>query len=102
MAASDHLENVVASSGDFVANGNLIFSAGNGFLKLLLARAEERYTGQGWNSLGEADQLLQLYFKYFRRSCSTDRGNYGLLQGWAPDRATNNWASHKLLEFDSF
>ena len=52
MAASDHLENVVASSGDFVANGNLIFSAGNGFLKLLLARAEERYTGQGWNSLG--------------------------------------------------
>ena len=52
VAASDKLENVVASSGDFVANGNLIFSAGNGFLKLLLSRAEERYTGQGWNSLG--------------------------------------------------
>ena len=47
VAASDHLENVVASSGDFVANGNLIFSAGNGFPDLLLARAEERYTGQG-------------------------------------------------------
>ena len=53
VAPSDHLENVVASSGDFVANGNLIFSPGNGFLRLLLARAEERYTGQGWNSLGK-------------------------------------------------
>ena len=31
VAASDKLENVVASSGDFVANGNLIFSPGNGF-----------------------------------------------------------------------
>ena len=64
VAASDKLENVVASSGDFVANGNLIFSAGNGFLKLLLSRAEERYTGQGWNSLGLDFQAF-LMFNFF-------------------------------------
>ena len=52
VAKSDHLENVVASSGDFVANGNLIFSARNGFLRRLMIQAEKKYTGVGWNSLG--------------------------------------------------
>ena len=56
MANSDQLENVVASSGDFVANGNLLFSPGNGFLEHLIVRAEERFTGQGWNSLGKSSQ----------------------------------------------
>ena len=52
VASTEKLENVVASSGDFVANGNLIFSAKNGFLQKLLVRAEEKYNGEGWNSLG--------------------------------------------------
>merc|ERR1711915_956325 len=49
---SDHLQNVVASSGDFVANGNLIFSPKNKFLHLLMKRSEKKFTGQGWNSIG--------------------------------------------------
>ena len=53
MAKSDSLENVVASSGDFVANGNLIFNAHNGFLHNLMMRAEKKFTSLGWNSLGE-------------------------------------------------
>ena len=49
---TDHLENVVASSGAFVANGNMIFSPGNGFLEQMMVRAEHKFTGRGWNSLG--------------------------------------------------
>ena len=52
MAATDHLENVVASSGDFVANGNLMFLPHNGFLHKLMIQAEKRFTSVGWNSLG--------------------------------------------------
>ena len=52
MAATDHLENVVASSGDFVANGNLMFKPHNGFLHKLMVRAEKKFTSLGWNSLG--------------------------------------------------
>ena len=71
VAASEHLENVVASSGDFVANGNLIFSAGNGFLKLLLERADERYTGQGWNSLGSTKTRHSISSHVCCRSCAS-------------------------------
>ena len=52
VAATDHLENVVASSGDFVANGNLMFNPHNGFLHKLMIQAEKRFTSVGWNSLG--------------------------------------------------
>ena len=64
VAKSDSLENVVASSGDFVANGNLIFNAHNGFLHNLMMRAEKKFTSLGWNSLGEM-LLLALCFKIF-------------------------------------
>ena len=48
----DHLENVVASTGAFVANGNTSFSPGNGFLEQMMVRGEHKFTGRGWNSLG--------------------------------------------------
>ena len=41
----------VALAGDFVANGNMIFDSGHPFLYKL--QAEKKYTGHGWNSLGE-------------------------------------------------
>ena len=52
VAKNDHLENVVASSRDFVANGNLMFIAENGFLHKLMIQAEKKFTSLGWNSLG--------------------------------------------------
>ena len=52
VAKTDHLENVVASSGDFVANGNLMFNANNGFLHKLMIQAEKKFNSLGWNSLG--------------------------------------------------
>ena len=48
VAASTQLANTVGDAGTgFVANGNLIFSAGHSFLASLLQRAEARFTGQG-------------------------------------------------------
>lgn len=52
VASTNHLENVVASSGDFIGNGNLIFNAKNGFLHQLMVEANRKYNSQGWNSLG--------------------------------------------------
>ena len=52
VANTDYLENVVASSGDFVANGNLMFKAKNGFLHRMMIQAEKKFTSVGWNSLG--------------------------------------------------
>ena len=46
------MENTVAISGDFVANGNLLFSKNYNFLWKLMIKANARYTGVGWNSLG--------------------------------------------------
>ena len=43
----------VALAGDFVANGNMIFDSGHPFLYKLMAQAEKKFTGHGWNSLGE-------------------------------------------------
>ena len=43
----------VALAGDFVANGNMIFDSGHPFLYKLMTQAEKKFTGQGWNSLGE-------------------------------------------------
>ena len=60
MANTDYLENVVASSGDFVANGNLLFNAKNGFLHQLMIQAEKKFTSLGWNSLG----LIQIINTY--------------------------------------
>ena len=57
VAKTDHLENVVASSGDFVANGNLMFNAKNGFLHKLMIQAEKKFTSVGWNSLGLRQKL---------------------------------------------
>ena len=37
---TDHLDNVVASSGAFVANGNMIFNPGYGFLEQMMVRAQ--------------------------------------------------------------
>ena len=48
VAAPAQLANTVGDAGTgFVANGNLIFSAGHPFLASLLQRAEGRFTGQG-------------------------------------------------------
>ena len=52
VASTNHLENVVASSGDFIGNGNLVFNANNGFLHQLMVEAERKYNSQEWNSLG--------------------------------------------------
>ena len=53
VAKTDHLENVVASSGNFfVANGNLMFNAKNEFLHKLMIQAEKKFSSLGWNSLG--------------------------------------------------
>ena len=49
---TNHLRNTVAISGDFVANGNLVFSKNYTFLWKLMIKANARYTGVGWNSLG--------------------------------------------------
>ena len=69
---TNHIENTVAISGDFVANGNLVFSKNykvrwrlflkiyelftylslKKFLWKLMIKANARYTGLGWNSLG--------------------------------------------------
>ena len=49
---TNHIENTVAISGDFVANGNLVFSRNYTFLWKLMIKANARYTGLGWNSLG--------------------------------------------------
>ena len=72
VAPTDALENVVASSGDFVANGNLIFDPGNGFLEKLLIRAEEKYTGQGWNSLGQYCSTKNIYTWVMHRSSTNN------------------------------
>ena len=66
VAKSDHLENVVASSGDFVANGNLIFNNRNGFLRRLMIQAEKIYTGVGWNSLGLKQKCLKIPVLYLK------------------------------------
>ena len=52
VASTNHLENVVAASGDFIGNGNLVFNAKNGFLHQLMVEANKKYNSQGWNSLG--------------------------------------------------
>jgi hypothetical protein len=47
VAKTDPLENVVASSGDFFANGNLMFTAKNGFLHKLIIQAYKNSLGLG-------------------------------------------------------
>ena len=44
VAATDHFENVVASLGDFVANGNLMFNLHNGFHQKLMIQTEKKFT----------------------------------------------------------
>ena len=95
VAKSDHLENVAASSGDFVANGNLIFSARNGFLRRLMIQAEKIYTSVGWNSLGfevESMKIQVLYLK-INRTSSSDQSPSCLMQWSSP-----YWSPPHLLE----
>jgi len=53
-AATKTLQRTVGIAGDFVANGNMIFPSQSRFLRRLMVRADQRYTGKGWNSLGPA------------------------------------------------
>lgn len=52
IASTSHLATTVAMSGDFVSNGNLVFPARHRFLRHLMAHAQNRFSGKGWNSLG--------------------------------------------------
>ena len=80
VARTDHLDNVVASSGAFVANGNLIFSPANGFLEQMMIRAEQKFTGKGWNSLGPV-----LITETITAECDSGRGTNNTIIGDHPD-----------------
>ena len=92
---TDHLENVVASSGAFVANGNLVFSPGNGFLEQMMIRAEQKFTGKGWNSLGSLTFLFSrithliagpvLLTETIMSECHAGRGTNQTIIGDHPD-----------------
>ena len=52
LATTHYLDNVVARAGSFVSNAQLLFRRGHPFLLQLMEEADQRFTGQGWNSVG--------------------------------------------------
>ena len=55
---TSHLENIVSVSGDFISNANIILAPRHPFVMALMRAANQKFTGKGWNSLGESEMTL--------------------------------------------
>ena len=60
VAPSGHLDNVVGVSGDWVSNANMIFSPQHPLILQLMEAADKRFTGKGWNSIGDKIRTFDL------------------------------------------
>jgi len=60
VAPTSHLENVVGVSGDWVSNANMIFSPQHPLIHQLMEAADKRFTGKGWNSIGDEMIIFDL------------------------------------------
>ena len=68
IASTVYLDNVVAWAGSFVSNAQLLFRRGHPFLLRLMEEADERFTGQGWNSVGPV-----MLTETIKRMCQTQK-----------------------------
>ena len=60
VSPTGHLENVVGVSGDWVSNANMIFSPQHPLILQLMEAADKRFTGKGWNSIGDKIRTFDL------------------------------------------
>ena len=56
---TNYLENIVSVSGDFISNANMIFAPHHPFVLALMRAANKKFTGRGWNSLGQCLVIFQ-------------------------------------------